>query len=272
MAKKAENSKPPEIVVSPAFPHTGPQLCQKLRAALGKEFGKEPTLDRLAEILGPSTSKIHYWFKVYRNPHVIAFLSLVERLPERKRIELINECCRELPSMDSPRLAHDPAAIGRLENLLRLTNSITLVRGGTEFQRTFLISALANRLPRIAGPRCTVDGIDVHSPSKWVPVVGVVYLRDPLPIARVQELAIRTWPQIRSSNSRLVLFNSIWSTGPSLQDEILKLAKGRHVILADAKCPEARELAERYGVPVHVVTVSTSGEDKNWIRVGVEAF
>jgi hypothetical protein len=201
MTENTRKSNPPEMLNAPAFPLTRPQLFQRLRTTLAEVFGFEPRFDRLAQVLGEKTNKVHYWFKVHPNTQVIAFLSLLERLPDRKRLDLLNLCCRELPSLDSSRLAHDPLAISNLENLLRRTTGVTLIRGGSEFQRTFLIAAMGHSFPRIGGPRATVDGLDLHEPKKWVPLERLVYFREPLHPARAKELITQMWPKIRSSNA-----------------------------------------------------------------------
>jgi hypothetical protein len=52
---------------------------------------------------------------------------------------VINECCRELPMLGHPRLAHDPLAVSSMESLLLRTDGLTWVQNGTEFHRTFLL-------------------------------------------------------------------------------------------------------------------------------------
>ena len=83
-------------------------------------LGFQPGFERLGLILGESTTVGHYWFTSLPHDHVIGFLSLLERLPEPKRSDLLKEFCRELPTIDHPRLAHDPLAVSKLESLLRL--------------------------------------------------------------------------------------------------------------------------------------------------------
>jgi hypothetical protein len=223
-------------------------------------------------MLGVKTNKVHFWFTAYRHTHVIAFLSLLERLPERKRVDLLNVFCRELPSLDSPRLAHDPLGISNIENLLRLASGLTLIRGGTEFQRTFVLTALGHSFPRIKGPRASVCGLDMHEPRNWVPLEGMVYFREPLHPARIRELMAQVWPRILSSDAPLVLLNSVWSTGREFHVEILRLAKEHHVVVADSKIPEPLDIRGRNGDPVHVVTLASTREHEEWIMVKVETI
>jgi hypothetical protein len=271
MSKNACKSNPPDIISAPAFPLSGPQLFQRLRINLAEVCGfDEPTFGRIAQILGVKANKVHFWFTAYRHTHVIAFLSLLERLPERKRVDLLNVLCRELPSLDSPRLAHDPLGISNLENLLRLVNGLTLIRGGTEFQRTFVLTALGHSFPRINGPRASVCGLDLHEPKNWVPLEGMVYFKELLPPARVRELMAQVWPRILSSGAPLVLLNSVWSAGPAFHVDILRLANEHHVVVADSKIPEPLDIRGRNGAPVHVVTLASTREHEKWIMVKVE--
>jgi hypothetical protein len=273
MSKNACKSNPPDIISAPAFPFSGPQLFQRIRMNLADVCGfDEPTFDRIAQILGVKTNKVHYWFTAYRHTHVIAFLSLLERLPEGKRVDLLNVFCRELPSLGSPRLTHDPLGISNLENLLRLASGLTLIRGGTEFQRTFVLTALGHSFPRIKGPRALVCGLDLHEPKNWVPLEGVLYFKEPLPPARVRDLMAQVWPRILSSDAPLVLLNSLWSAGPAFHVEILRLAKEHHVVVADGKIPEPIDIRGRNRYPVHVVTVASTREHERWIMVKVESI
>ena len=63
MSKNACKSNPPDIISAPAFPLSGPQLFQRLRMNLAEVFGfDEPTFDRIAQILGLKTNKVHYCY------------------------------------------------------------------------------------------------------------------------------------------------------------------------------------------------------------------
>ncbi len=69
----------------------------------------------------------------------------------------------------------------------------------------------------------------------------------------------------------LFLLNSIWSAVPALQGEMLGLAQDHHLVLADAKLPEPKNIAAQIKAPVHVVTVASAREHEGWIRAQVEA-
>jgi hypothetical protein len=207
---------------------------------------------------------------VLPHTHLIAFLSLVERLPDRKRLQLLSEYCRELPTLDNARLAHDALAVSNLESLLRKSNGLTLIRGGTDFQRTFLLTAMGHSFPRIGGPGATVHGLDLHEPRKWVPLEDMVYFKEPLRHARLKELIDAVWPEIQSSKAPLLLLNSIWSLVPHLHNDILNMARSQHVVVSDAKPPPPADLARRLETSVHTITISPARESERLIHLDVE--
>jgi hypothetical protein len=226
----------------------------------------------LGSIIGAGRSKTNYWFQVFSHPHVIAFLCLLERLPERKRQELLQEFCRDLPSLDHPRLAHDPIGVTRLENILRQPAGLTLIRGGTEFQQTFLLTALGHSFQRHDGEHAKIAGLDIHEPRKWVPIETMTYFREPLCRVKLNQLVRVAWPAIAESGAKLVLLNGIWSVAPELQPEILKLAHQHQVVIADAKTPGPHNLPVSLASPVHVVKVGPAREHLSWIQTEVESI
>jgi hypothetical protein len=113
--------------------------------------------------------------------------------------------------------------------------------------------------------------MDIHEPRKWVPVETVVYLKEPLPPTKVKELIAATWPSISTSKATLLLLNGVWSAAPALRRQILELASRHHVIVSVSRMPEPKELAGLVKTPVHLVTVSPTREEENWIRVKIEA-
>jgi hypothetical protein len=97
--------------------------------ALSDVFGFQPSFSRLAWMIGETTSKTHYWFNVFGHPHVVAFLCLLERLPDHKRQEILNLYCRELPTLDHSRLAHDPKGLPRLLDYTQIRAQISGAAG-----------------------------------------------------------------------------------------------------------------------------------------------
>ena len=238
---------------------------------LVEAFGSEQTFRRLGKLTGQPPSTTQNWFQTFDHPHLIFFLCLLEQLPERKRLELIDEYCRELPLLSHPRLAHDPLAVSALERLLHESKGFTFINGGTDFHRTFVLSALGHAFERLNGGGAFVAGMDVHEPAKFVPVQGLVYFGGALTDAGLQTFIHETWPAIRSSQAKLLLLNGIWSAVPNLRRQILEQAGRRHVISADVNAPEAIEFRRSVNERVGIVTVSHAKEDSSWIRVRVSA-
>ena len=207
---KTHESEFEALVHAPAYPHTGPRIFTKLRTALSDVFGFQLSFGRLAWMIGETTSKTHYWFNVFGHPHVVAFLCLLERLPDRQRQDILNLYCRELPTLDHCRLAHDPIAVANLESLLQRTSGLTLLRGGTDFQRTFVVTAMGHSF-QCAGRTNSVAGLDVHEPRKWVPLEKVLYVGRLINSTRLNAVLCSSWERVRASNAQLMLFNGIWS-------------------------------------------------------------
>ena len=271
MKKNAFVSLVKACLSAPAYPFTGPQVFMRLRAALTQALGFEPSYPRLGSIIGEESSLTHYWFNVLPQRHVIAFLALLERLPEPKRRELLSTLCRELTSLENPRLAHDALAVSNLEQILSRRTGITWIEGGSEFHRTFLLTALGHSLATIAGADASISGLDVHEPRKWVPVENVVYLKEAIPAPVRRALINQAWPGICGSDAALFLFNGVWSEAPELRAGILGLAREHHVIVTVAAQPTSNELESVPDAPVHVVSVSPAREHESWIRIRTES-
>ena len=261
-----------DFVRAPAHPLTGPRLFRRLRAALTDAFGAEPSFDQIGAFTAQPPSTTQHWFQVFDHPHVFFFLCLLEQLPLSKRTELLGEFCRELPTLSHPRLAHDPIAVAALENLLEEKQGMTVIRAGTDYQRMFVVTALGHSFTRKNGLCAGVAGLDIHQPQKMVPLAGLVYFKEPLPVTKLRRLAQEAWPEIRSSNARLLLFDGIWSAVPTLRDQIAELGSTRHVVLADPDGPDPAGLARATGNTVNVITIDHAKENPSWIRLRVAAI
>jgi len=269
MTKPKGRSEFKELAVGPAYPHAGTSIFPRLRAALTDFLGFQPSYPRLAEMIGFGGSKTHYWFNVFRHPHVIAFLCLLERLPDRKRLQILGLLCRELPTLDHVRMVSDPVAVSNLEDLLEGPSGLVVVRGGTDFQRIWVATAIAHTFQH-GNPKRGVAGLDVYPPKKWVPIEGVWYGRQALPPAKRAEVFREAWPTIRASSAQLFVFIGIWSVAAELQKEILNLANSRLVVIASDTEPDIKKIATLIQSPLHVVTIQTTVEPAQSIKINVE--
>jgi hypothetical protein len=269
MKRNASKPNSRTTVPVPAFQHTGPQIFHGLRIALTDSFGFQPSFSRLGKIIGEQTNLTHYWFKVLPHHHLIGFFCFLERLPEPNRIEFLKKYCRDLPRIDHPRLAHDPLAVGNLETLLRLDQGLTWIQGGTEYQRTWLITALGHSFSILRQDKAAINGIDIHEPRKLVPVETLVYLKEPLPPDQAKQAIRETLPSVCSAKSRLILLNGVWSMAAEMHEQIFRQGLNQHVVLTVDRVPQIVSKASR---PVtHVITLAPARENEQWIRLKVEA-
>jgi len=270
MRKNNRNSNSKNLLRAPAYPLSGPDVFRGLRAALTQAFGFQPGFARLASIIGERPNLTYHWFAAMRHQHVIGFVNLLEHLPEPKRREFMNQYCRELPRLDNPRLANDAIAVSNLESLLRHKTGITWIQSGTEYHRTFVITALGHIFSQIWRGAETVAGIDVHEPRKWVPVDSVIYIKEPLPLETARKNIAEMWPAIRSSQARLILLNEVWGLMPELHQEILELGLKHHVVVTVPKAPEDLKAGSK--ASTHLITMSQPRPGDQWIRLKVEAM
>lgn len=261
-----------DIIKSPAFPLAGYKLFERLGVAVAASRGYSLSNVELARLMGQAASTAHYWFNVSPGPHVVSCFCLLEQLSRDERHRLVDALCRELPSLDNPRLAHDPVAVGAMKKLLAQPAGITLVAGNTAHVRTFVLNALGHTYCKVDRRHCTPIGLDVHEPDWFVPIETVAYLKNLLRPIQQQELVRAVWLQIRNSKTPLVLLNGVWSLVPELRKEIVVLASQRHVIVADQPLPNPTDLTRGAAHPVHILTVSAFSENSSRIKVEVNAI
>lgn len=252
---------------APAFPFTGGGLFARLLDALARERGYKMTIERVARIVGCSRSTAGYRVGVARQSHIHAFICLLERMSDEERFRFLREVCRTLPTILHPRLAVSPKTVVALVDVIKCSNGITLIRGGTEESRRFLLTALGHTFPQIDNRHRTAGGLDSLPPTNVVPIETVIYLRHQPTRERMREAINAVWPRVKSSIVPLLLFNGTWSIAPERQQEILDWAKCRHVIIADAELPDPQHLV-RAGAP-SVRTLSISQARANPARIHI---
>jgi len=173
----------------PAYPYTARDLFGELRSQLTAELQRPMTYRRLAKIMGESKSAIHRWFEFSAHPQVSALFCLLERLSPARRHAFIAAHCRVNPTLAHPRLAHAPAKISKIMELLRQPAALTLIGGGvTESTRTFLATAIGAAHGGSTANRPSIAGIDMHRPANFVPVPGLLYVDGTQEPKRVRQL------------------------------------------------------------------------------------
>jgi hypothetical protein len=224
------------------------------------------TLERIARIFGKRTSTAEHWLSLSDQPHVRGFACLLERLSDEERTRVIREICRTFPTITHPRLAHAPAAVEAMLSLLRQPQGLTIIRGGA-VASTFLMTAMGHTYPQLERRHRMASGLDIHQPDRIVPVESLVYLRNPLTREQLIQAVHQVWPEIRKSDSSLLLFNGVWSLFPEYQKEILGWARERHVVIADSAPPPPKSIRRQGVRPVHLLTVSQLSQNSSRIQV-----
>lgn len=264
--RKRSSARTSELLRPPAFPVPGNKIFERIGSAVSACRGYPIQNKDFAKLIGRSKSTTSHWFGVSPQPHLVSCFCLLEQLPPPERHRAIDALCRELPLLEHPRLVHDPVTTASLRNLLTLDTGLTLIVGGTDEQRTFLLTALGHAYCRIDRCHRTAAGIDLHEPDWFVPLEAVLYLKGPANAPQTGELVRRTWPEILRTDKPLVLLNGIWSALPDLHNEILDLATRRHVIVADHQVSIQRPNKEPWQ-PVNVLSVSMARANSEWIAV-----
>ena len=252
----------------PAYPWTGRQLLAALRTKLAEaEHANSMSFDRLAEIAGKSKSTTYHWLELSRQPQVIAFLCWLERLSPAQRHAYIDAHCRVFPSLEHPFLAHAPTQTGKLRQLLRQERGLTLLTGGTESNRGFLVTALGHSYRRTEGSRRAAAGIDLLPSASLVPVESLIYLNGTADSALIRQIALKVWPRILTSSADLLIFHGLWSSVPELRADIARCARHKHVVLAEGRIAELTAFENRVSTPIHVLTLSAASRVLGAIRV-----
>ncbi len=255
------------LIKPPGYPFTARDLSEDLRSRLVGELGEEISFERLGQLTGLTKSTAHHWFAVSTQPQILALMCLLERLSSSERQAFVETHCRLLPSLQHPYLAHAPAKVGQMLELLRQENGLTLICGGSDFSRTFLVTALGHAYRRAGGELRPVLGIDLHRPTAFVPVESVSYIDVALNPKRLKELTSKLWPKILTASSRLVICNGLWTAAPELRQGILQCSKISHVLLAEAGTPDLRYLKSVVSTPLHVLTVSVAKRISGGIKI-----
>jgi len=254
------------FIPPPAYPFAAGHLFADLRIRIARERGQPIGLKELGEMMGSPKSTTYYWYAVYRHPHVLALMALIERLSPAERCSFLKTHCRAYPTLSHPRLAQ---AQSKLKRLLEQKAGMTILTGGMDRERTFVLTALGNSWGGIGGARRSPAGIDIHRPIEFVPVTSVRYIDESLDRSRVRELVLSVWPRIMTAAAPVLLFNRVWSQVPDVRRDLLRRADLKHVILAEDVVPSLAVLRKYITTPIQVLTVSQAKRTADGIQVSV---
>lgn len=247
------NNSRPQFVLPPAYPFSGRELLADLRHQVATQEGHPLGFAELGRFMGQSTSTVHFWFSSYRHPHLVGFMSLLERLSPVERQLFIEAHCRVFPSLLNASLA---GHVAKLSALMAKTAGLTVVIGVSDRARTSVLTGFGHswrrRYPRSGGPA----GIDIHRPREFVPIDSVYYIDETLPGSQIRELALSVWPRLATSRTQLLVGNRLWHSVKEIRNDLLRIAEHKHVVLAEESMAEFADFRSRLPDPTHTVTVS----------------
>lgn len=248
---------PPERII---------RLLVGIRSTISLAEGRAVSYEDLEKLSGRAAGTISSWFEGARMNQVEFLFALLERVPQRLRYELLETTCRTQPTLQHPRLAHDPIVVSQLEAMLKRSAGFSLINGGPDHARAFLLHALGNSTREVNAGRQFTIGAELHDVLTWAPVPGVSAL---LPHGEVRQQFQRLWSKIKqASDGSLVLLGGVWNRVSHLHSEMVQLAGRCHVVVAD-EFPKPDELTRRIPRPVCTLTVTPAREQPEWIRVAV---
>ena len=258
--------------------HPNPQVTRSARMLrriqpwLQSQRSRVATFAEMEKWTGVPENTIRGWFAGQGNPAAEFVVALLERTPAKVRSEIIDEFCRDYPTLDHPRLSGDRAILSRLKTLIGQPRGFTFIQAQNEEVRTFLISALAHSFWTLVMPPRRVLGLDVHAADWFVPVPGVNYLNNILPPDELRRAARPVWPSVRNGETPLVIFNGLWSALPELQEKICAFAERCHVLVTDESRFDVERRAGRFPARMTLIAVGPSEIQSKELSLEIRAL
>jgi hypothetical protein len=274
MNKRTRKIMPPAegLMTAPAYPFSARAIFGDLRSRLALQHHCPMSFERLAKMLGKSRSTTYHWFDLSRQPHVLGFLSLLERLSPAQRVSFIEAHCRTYPDLNHPRLTLAPGKAGDVLELLQQKVGLSIVTGGTQNSRQFVFTALGHAATRGDGKLYQTSGIDLRRPIRVVPVESWIYIDGDIGAALVRQLVHKVWTRTMTSSAPRLFFNGVWSFMPEVRGDLMRSAQSKHVFIADEVAPDLRYLRAKVATPIHELTLSPSKSVPDGIMVTCRAI
>lgn len=250
------------LIQTPDLPFPARKFFKLLRQHLEATHGPL-SYDRLARMGDLPKSTAHAWFEYFDPPQLAAVMKWLERLPEDSRHQLVDAHCRSYPTLAHSALAHAPAKVSQMRDLLEKPAGLTLITGGTDATRSFILTALGHAASTVP----QVTGIDLHVPNRFVPVAGITYLGPNANPHLIASAVATAWPKLQKSKFRFFLGNQLWSQVPSIRAQLLDLTTSAHVMLAGDHLPQIKDLKRQVHTTIHVITVSATNRVIGGIRI-----
>ncbi len=252
-------------------PHFPPErtirLLVGIKSAIGMVESRAVSFEDLEQLSGRSAGTIASWMEGTRMQQLEFLFALLERVPPRLRHDLLDAACRTHPTLQHPRLAHDPIAVSRLEDLLERRTGLSVIHGAPEHARAFLLNALGNSTREVNFGQQPVVGIEIHRVASWAPALGILHIS---PHTEMRQQLQRAYSKIKQSvDGSMILLGGVWSRIPEVHSEIRSLSTRCHVIVAD-EFLKPEDLVRRVPGPVKIITIAPAREQLEWIRVTVQ--
>lgn len=216
-------------VVLNAFTSTRARaLLRATRCEMECQLHRDLSYAELGCYAGQAASTVFDKLQTTDHPQVESLLRWLERLPAAVRANLINNACRTLPTLEHPRLAHDPVQGSRLRSLICAGRGLVLITGGDDGARTFVAAALGHTCLSLEPCHRSVVGLDRYCPDWFVPVEGVQYLGDPQ-----QALPDISRFEIRTEQGAVVILNGILDLRQGLLERCFEMAARNLVFVAE---------------------------------------
>lgn len=203
-------------------------LLRATKCEMERQLHRSLSYAELGCYAGQAASTVFDKLQSTDHPQVEGLLRWLERLPAPVRARLINDACRNLPTLEHSRLAHDPVQESRLRSLLSAERGLVMISGGDDGARTFLAAALGHTCLMLEPHHRKVAGLDRYRPDWFVPVDGVQYLGDPqhaLPdISRYE---------IRVEEGFVVILNGVLDCRADLWSRCLEIARRNLVFVIE---------------------------------------
>lgn len=227
-------------------------LIRRLWSALETDEGRRLPSHEVSALLNLSDSSLSDWTvgKTELN-QIEAVLRLCERLGHDRCFALFRQHLRLFPTLRSPELTHDPATADLLRQLLFQTKGLTFVFGSNDTRRTFVLTAMGRSYLEERTVSRALIGWDVHPASWFVPLPGVMYLKD----SQVEPQPLGG----EGHQQQLILSNGLWQRFEKHRAHLKRLALARHVIVADALIIESLS-AELKGLQTSVHVLEVTGD------------
>ena len=280
-AAQQENMKQPSTSVSqtPKISRISPNgaglsratlLYRRLRSALEAVASRGLTYEDLAELTGEARTTLCNWYNGDGQPSAELLLSLLEFLPAPQRSEIFAELpfCRCFPTLQNPRLAHDPVAVSVLKTIVGFEAGITLVRGQNDDLNTFVITALGHSFGQAQHHRGRICGLDIHNPDWFVPLPNVTYLNNAVTPAQIRMAAEKVWPALNDLKRGMIVLNGTWTHLPDLANKTRAMSADCHVLATELSRPKTISPSSLTS-GMRVVTVTNAARDSDNIHVEV---